>query len=272
MTNKPQLRLRSFTPKFITFAVLLLLPCFGKLALAQEKPASAADGKFTPSLDVSLGLDAELTGARMPTTTISASNGTGYTQVTQGASPAAGVFGTLHQSFTPWLGYNVNFGYTRFSENYSNGQESVPTSTSTLPTSSSFIRGSVRTNMYDLTIASVIEGPRTRRFNTFVQVGGGGLFFEPINSKIGATQETRPALLFGAGANFKLTRKLSLRAEYRGFLYKSPDFGIQDITPGLTATNQFPMTRLFTVTSSPAVSLVYRFGRTGPAKPVAQRP
>jgi hypothetical protein len=73
-------------------------------------------------------------------------------------------------------------------------------------------------------------------------------------------------MIFGAGANFKLTDHLDLRAEYRGFFYKSPDFGLLDITPGITATNQFPMTRLFTVTSSPAVSLVYHFHRTAPVK------
>lgn len=216
---------------------------------------------FIPEMDVSVGTYGQFTATRAPVfTTVYPLTGTATTQVTQSASPSVGVFGTLHQSFTRWLGYNVNFGYTRFSENYSNGQAFIPNSTSTLPSTSSFIRGSVKTNMMDLTVAGVVEGPRTRRFSTFAQFGGGGLFFEPIDSKIGATQQTRPAMVFGTGANFKLTDRLALRAEYRGLFYKSPDFNLTDITPGITPTNQFPMTRLFTMTSTPAVSLVYRFG------------
>ena len=161
----------------------------------------------------------------------------------------------------------MNFGFTRFTEHYSNGIQFVPNSVTGLQPSSSFVRGAVRTNMYEATVASIIEGPRTKRFRTFAQFGGGGLFFEPVDSKIGATQQTRPAMVFGAGANFKLTDRLALRAEYRGLFYKSPDFNLTDITPGVTSTNQFPMTRLFTVTSTPAVSLVYRFGGAKKARP-----
>ena len=197
----------------------------------------------------------------MPTsTTVFSLSGTDYTQTTQGTAPSAGGLATFHQSFKPWLGYNANFGFTRFTEHYSNGIQFVPNSASGLQPSSSFVRGAVRTNMYEATVASIIEGPRTKRFRTFAQFGGGGLFFDPLSSKTGTKQQTRPAMLLGVGANFKLTEHLDLRAEYRGLFYKSPDFNLLDIDPGNSSTSQFPMTRLFTVTSTPAVSLVYRFG------------
>jgi opacity protein-like surface antigen len=228
--------------------------------------------KFTPEVDMSLGLYGQQTVTRMPTSTTVYSTGTRYTQVTQGTAPSAGLLATFHQSFSPWLGYNVNFGFTRLTEHYSNAFEGTSKSGATLPSASGFIRGAVRANMYEVTVASVIEGPRTRRFSTFAQFGGGGLFFTPLSSGLGATQETRPAMLFGAGANYKLTPRLDLRAEYRGLLYKSPDFGIPDIYPGITSPDQFPMTRLFTVTSTPTVSLVYRFGRTGSQKTAAKKP
>lgn len=53
--------------------------------------------------------------------------------------------------------------------------------------------------------------------------------------------------------NYRLTKRLGLRAEYRGLFYKNPDFA-----PNL---NTVPVTRLFTVTNQPAVSLTYTFGR-----------
>jgi hypothetical protein len=67
-------------------------------------------------------------------------------------------------------------------------------------------------------------------------------------------------MVFGVGMNYKLTNHLAFRAEYRGFLYKGPDFTVPDVTPGAVTAGQFPMSRLFTVTNAPAVSLVYRFG------------
>jgi opacity protein-like surface antigen len=213
---------------------------------------------FTPGIDLSLGVFGQFTATRIPTSTEVYSNSVAaFSQVTQSTSLSGGGLATLHQSFTPWLGYNVNFGYTRFTEHYSNGEQIVPGPPYGIPT---FIRGDVRTAMQEVTIASVVEGPRTRRFSTFAQFGGGGLFFEPNNSAIQARQQIRPAMVFGVGANFKLSEHLDLRAEYRGLFYKSPDFNVPDITPGLTSATTFPMTRLFTVTSAPAVSLVYHFG------------
>ncbi len=199
----------------------------------------------------------------MPTTISPYTGGATTTQNTQAASSSPGVFGTFHQSFKPWLGYNVNFGYTRFSENYSYGVESVPTPPSTSPVESTYSQGSLRTNMLDLTIAWVFEGPRNGRLTTFGQFGGGGLFFLPVDSVVPqsftpATNQTRPAMIFGAGINYKLTGRLGLRAEYRGLFYKSPDFGL----PEVYMYNTFPTTRLFTVTNAPAVSLVYCFGGT----------
>jgi len=258
----PRLRLRIFS-----IAVLLFATCsvflFGiQLALAQDADRKKTQKSFVPEMDVSLGILGQLTDARTPTTSVVQTPGSDLhdiftTQTNQGTSPSAGVLGTFHQSFKPWLGYNVNVGYTRFSENYSYGSAFVPEKGSKFPPFDTFSRGSIGTNMYELTIAETFVGPSSKRFNTFGQFGGGGLFFLPTDSASPASYQTRPAMIFGVGANFKLSNRLDLRAEYRGLFYKSPDFNL----PPYDGYN-FPMTRLFTVTNSPAVSLVYRFGRT----------
>lgn len=271
--TKPQLRHRSFLLSIATTLTFATVLFSAHASIAQTDQPAQQHSKFERSTDISIGVQGDFTETRMPTFThVYSLSGTSFTQVTQGAGPSAGVFGSLHQSFTPWLGYNVHFGYSRFTEHYSNAEQFIPNSTSSLPAQSSFVRGNLRTNMYDLTVSAVIEGPRTRRFSTFTEVGGGGLFFTPLSTGLGASGQTRPAVVFGAGANFKLRPKWDLRAEYRGLLYKSPDFNIADITPGAAGTNQFPMTRLFTVTSTPEVSLVYHFGRTTPGKAATAKP
>ncbi len=271
--NQPQLRHRFLSPKITSTFVLFLVFLTGRACFAQTEEPTPKHRKFDPSTDISIGAEGDSTSTRMPTSThVYALTGTAFTQTTQSAAPSAGVFTSFHQSFTPWLGYNVHFGFTRFTEHYSNAEQFVPNSTTKLPPESSFVRGNLRTNMYDLTISSVMEGPRTKHFTTFTEVGGGGLFFSPLSKGLGARQQTRPALVFGVGANFKLSPHLDLRAEYRGLLYKSPDFNMQDITPGVSSTNQFPMTRLFTVTSTPEVSLVYHFGHRGQVKAPTKQP
>jgi opacity protein-like surface antigen len=256
-----------------TVCIFATLPLFIFLSIGDKCTAGAQTldktpppRKSTPGIDISLGVYSQQTTMRMPTSTYifgypGSPTGVEYTQTTQGTAPSAGVLATFHQSFSPWLGYNINIGYSRFTAHYSNAFRFVPN-----PSYSSFVRGSVRTNMTETTVGSVIEGPHTKRFSTFAQIGGGGLFFNPISGNIGASEQTRPALLFGSGANFKLTQRLALRAEYRGLFYKSPDFNVTDITPGFPSTSQFPMTRLFTVTHTPTVSLVYCFGRAASTK------
>ncbi len=230
-------------------------------ATAQSSDQKKAQKEFIPEMDISLGGSGQLTYTRTPTTSVvemDSGNVSGIftTQATQGTSPSPGVLGTFHQSFKPWLGYNVNTGYTRFTDNYSYGSAFVPAKGSPFPASSTFTQGTIGTNMYELTIAEVFKGPRNNRFNTFGQFGGGGLFFLPTDRASPASEQTRPAMIFGVGMNYKLTNHLDLRSEYRGLFYKSPDFNLPPYGQG-----NFPITRLFTVTSQPAISVVYTFGR-----------
>lgn len=262
-----ELRPRLSLPTVIPLVAFLLTLLASRATVAQtpdRNPDQTPPRKnVIPVTDISVGVYGQLTNTRMPTTIAVSPDGVLTSQFTQGTSDSPGVFATFHQSFKPWLGYNVNFGYSRFSENYSYGKAFVPSSTSTQSAFSNYAQGSIQTNMLDLTIAYLFRGPSNKKFSTFGQFGGGGLFFLPTqsaiagSSSIAAQQQTRPAMVFGVGMNYKLANHLDLRAEYRGFFYKSPDFTL----PPYDGFN-FPMTRLFTVTNAPAVSLVYRFGRT----------
>lgn len=231
-------------------------------AFPQTTEVQNAKTKFHTSTDLSLGAYGQLTPTRMPTTNLSSVVGDYRTQITQGTSSSAGVLGTFHQSFKPWLGYNVNLGYGRFSENYSAGAEYIPNTSNggqfppPIPPnnpSSSFSQGSIGTNMYEVTVAYVVEGPKTKRLTTFGQLGGGGLWFLPTQDPSPYKEQVRASMVFGAGINYELTEHLDVRAEYRGLFYKNPDFAYY-------SGNAVPISRLFTVTSEPTVSVVYRFG------------
>ena len=251
---------RSFSPFRYSVIFTLVLLLLSKAVIAQP-PKPPKDENFTPGTDFSLGLMGQMTFARNPTTLTTYPSGIGFSQQSQSQSPSAGALVTFHGSMQPYLGYNVVFSYTRFTQTDSEGGGFTPTpGTNPRPGSGSFYAGALDTHMYELTLAYAFYGPRTKRFRTFGQIGGGGLFFELINASL-AHQETRPAMVFGVGAEYDVSRHFSVRAEYRGLFYKMPDFGID---------NGFPKQRLFTVTNTPAISLVYRFRSSTNKKQLAK--
>jgi opacity protein-like surface antigen len=90
-----------------------------------------------------------------------------------------------------------------------------------------------------------------RRYNPFVQVGVGGLFFTPIQEGSGtlnAKQQTGIAGLFGGGLAYELSPSFDLRLEYRGLLSKTPSFGVSTF-----------QTNRYEVISMPALGVAYHF-------------
>ena len=72
------------------FALFLAFISVNQTAAAQATDPPPKPSKFTPGIDVSIGVEGDLTAARMPTfTTPYSSPGTGFTQVTQSAAPSA---------------------------------------------------------------------------------------------------------------------------------------------------------------------------------------
>jgi opacity protein-like surface antigen len=87
-----------------------------------------------------------------------------------------------------------------------------------------------------------------RRFTPFLLAGAGGLIFDPKNFA-GASSQARAALVYGGGADFNLSRRVFLRAEYRGFVYDSPTYGL----PGLAGADRV------TNRAEPSIGFGFRF-------------
>jgi hypothetical protein len=159
------------------------------------------------------------------------SNGNG---VQDSPTDSLGVLATFRQSFHPWLGYEVNYSYTRFTEKYS-----------TIPFG-------VQNNVNEVSGAYLLQAP-TLPFlglQPFGAVGVGGLIFLPTT--VGGqkyNQQWRAPFLYEVGFNYPiLTSHLGLRFQYRGLVYKTPDFNAPLITTN--ATRQ---------TSEPSVGAYLRF-------------
>ncbi len=213
------------------------------LAGSAETPnTQTGKTKLAPHTDISLGVFGQITPSRVPVAVNNLVSGTAITQTTQGTSSSAGVLGTFHQSFAPWLGYNVNLGYSRLSENYSEGAVYIPAETapSGYHQTDHFLHGSIGTNMYELTAAYAVQGPRNKRFSTLAQLGGGMLAFlllkipllcGTVQSDNGLWRRHQLQALGPSGATRRVSRPFSIKI------------------PISKTMGPFPTTKLFTVTN-----------------------
>jgi outer membrane immunogenic protein len=65
--------------------------------------------------------------------------------------------------------------------------------------------------------------PAVKIVSPFVLAGGGAMFFDPRGGFIN-NQQTRGTFVYGGGFDVPMSKHLLLRAQYRGFVYKTPDF------------------------------------------------
>lgn len=128
--------------------------------------------------------------------------------VSDSPTRSMGGLATFHQSFRPWLGYEVNYSYTRFAERFS-----------VLPYS-------VQENLHEATGAYLVQAPKVFVLQPFAAIGGGWLIYLP--TEVGGQhyyQQFRPAFLYEVGVNYPLaTQHFGARFEYRGLLNSTPDF------------------------------------------------
>jgi outer membrane immunogenic protein len=65
--------------------------------------------------------------------------------------------------------------------------------------------------------------PAVKIVSPFVLAGGGAMIFDPRGGFIN-NEQTRGAFVYGGGFDVPMAKHIALRAQYRGFVYKTPDF------------------------------------------------
>jgi opacity protein-like surface antigen len=136
-----------------------------------------------------------------------------------------------------WIAAEGNYGFDRNTQKYFGG----------------FGESRVQANVHAVTGDVVVNLPLPiRKVSAYALAGGGSLIFDPTGNNggfvPGAGTQARGAFLYGAGADYALTRHFSLRAEYRGYVYKDPDFGLRPLN-----------TDSWTHTAQPSAGIVFHF-------------
>ena len=77
--------------------------------------------------------------------------------------------------------------------------------------------------------AAFVRSFTFKKFNPFVEAGPGVLIFLPIRNSqttsLDVKQQTSIGGLYGAGIAYEISPSFDIRAEYRGFVTKVPNFG-----------------------------------------------
>jgi opacity protein-like surface antigen len=128
------------------------------------------------------------------------------------ATNSGGVLGSYRYFFNAHNGVEANYGYSLNTQTYG---------------STSGMLG-VKSYSHEVSAAYVFRMPM-RKFTPFVLAGAGGLIFDPKDF-VGANSQARAAFVYGVGADFNISQRVFVRAEYRGLVYNSPTYDLTGLS------------------------------------------
>lgn len=174
-------------------------------------------------------------------------NGTNYLnqQLNLVTSNTLGALATLHYQKSPFVGVEINYGYVRYTENFS-----LTSTVTSPPNTASYVLG-IQTNANEITVGYVAH-TRNQYFGLqpFAGVGAGTIAFKPTS---GGGQrlpnQYRAGYYYTVGVESPLYGEhFGARAQFRQLFYYAPDF----LTNYLTDKQR-------QITSEPSIGVFLRF-------------
>jgi outer membrane immunogenic protein len=174
---------------------------------------------------------------------------TGAGGIQQNSTGSLGLLTSYRYMLTPHSALELNYSFTQNQQRYVISTNTGNSPGVTLP---AYAQGQrIHSREQEITGAYVYN-LNFKRFSPFLEVGVGGLIFSPIRDfktqALDTKQNTNIGALFGGGVAYELSPSWDIRAEYRGFLVKSPNYGIGD----------FKANR-YEIFSIPAIGVAYHF-------------
>jgi opacity protein-like surface antigen len=131
--------------------------------------------------------------------------------ITNEATNSGGVMAGYRFNLKNWFAVEGDYDYFRNHQTFSgsSGTTSIPM------------------NVHAATGVAIVKlpsfkVPAVKIVSPFVLAGGGAMFFDPREGSM--KEQTRGAFVYGGGFDVPLAKHFLVRAQYRGFVYKTPDF------------------------------------------------
>ncbi len=157
--------------------------------------------------------------------------------ISQHSTDTGGVLASYRFHMNRWLAADASYGYAR----------------NTLQNLTPAGPFHIQSNVHQATGALVLTLPsNTARLNPYLLAGAGALVFDPTRNPGGfvpaAETQAKPAFVYGGGADYRMVHHVFLRVEYRGLVYKRPDFEVSSLNSDAIAH-----------TAQPSAGIVFRF-------------
>jgi outer membrane immunogenic protein len=157
--------------------------------------------------------------------------------VQKNTSMTLGFVASYRYMLTPRSALELNYGYAQNTQYYAISQK---------------FQGGVHVVQSELS-AAYVYSRNYKRWNPFLEAGPGAMLFTGINdagttATFNPKNQTQIGGIFGGGVAYELSPSFDIRAEYRGFVTKTPDFGLTQFN-----TNRWELV------STPAIGIGYHF-------------
>ncbi|MBN9615206.1 MAG: hypothetical protein BGO25_09950 [Acidobacteriales bacterium 59-55] len=158
--------------------------------------------------------------------------------VKKSTTTTIGLLASYRYMLTPRSALELNYGYAQNTQKY---------------TVFGKAQGGIHTLQSEYS-AAYVYSRNYGNFFPFAEIGVGAMVYHPLKDsgtyQVDAKQNMNIGGLFGAGVAYEISPSFDIRVEYRGFVAKTPDFGL----PGdIFKTNRYQ------VVSSPALGIAYHF-------------
>ena len=156
--------------------------------------------------------------------------------ITDEATNSGGVMAGYRFNLKKWLAVEGYYDYFRNDQKFS-----ASSVTTFIPMNVHAVTGTAIVKLPSFKI------PGVKIVSPFTLAGGGAMFFDPRKGSVN-TEQTRGAFVYGGGLDVAMAKHIALRAQYRGFVYKIPDFEMTSLKVDK-----------YTHSAVPSVGLVFAF-------------
>jgi outer membrane immunogenic protein len=158
--------------------------------------------------------------------------------VQKNSSMTLGLLASYRYLLTPRSALEVNYGYAQNTQYYQVfGKKN----------------GGIHILQQEIS-AAYVYNLNFKRFSPFLEAGPGAMIFSPLKdagtTDLDAKQNTSIGGIFGGGVAYELSPSFDIRAQYRGFVVKTPNFSL----PGNTFN-----TNRYEIISTPSLGIAYHF-------------
>ena len=128
------------------------------------------------------------------------------------ATNSGGFMAGYRYNLKNWLAVEGDYDYSRNSQKFVTGSGIT----------------SIPVNVHAATGTAIVKlpsfkMPKVKIAAPFVLAGGGAMFFDPREGSA-SSEQTRGTFVYGGGFDVPVMKHVGFRAQYRGFVYKTPDF------------------------------------------------